>query len=117
MSEGNTGVELKDLSSVTLSVVAAAMNLPPFRRRSRLSTFSGMVTNAKDPIRANARGTARSKSLGGGKKEEVVVEGIGISKFSVAVLINDGDGGGSDVDEAMMASTRLFPTSFNDYVS
>lgn len=76
-----------------------------------------MVTNAKDPIRANARGTARSKSLADGKKEEVVVKGIGISKFSVAVLIMDGDGGGSDVDVAMVAITSLFPTSFNDYVS
>ena len=77
-----------------------------------------MVMNAKDPIRTNARGTARSKSLADGKTEEVVAKEIGISTFSAAVIITDGDGRGSDVDVAMMASTRLFPRSFNDdYVS
>ena len=72
LSEGSTGVEPKDVFSFPLCAVALAINLPPFRRRSRLSNFSGMVMNAKDPSRTNARGTARSKSLGDGKIEEVV---------------------------------------------
>lgn len=73
-----------------------------------------MVTNANDPNRAKARGTAISKSFADGKTEEVVVWEIGISTFSVAVITNDG---GSGVEVTMMTSTRLFPTSFNDYSS
>lgn len=102
LSEGSTGVEPKDFVSFP------AINLPPSRGRSRLSAFSGIVMNAKDPIRTNARGTARSKSLAVGKTEEVVAYEIGICTFSVIVIKVEGDGG-SDVDVAMTAKHATFP--------
>lgn len=101
LSEGSTGVEPKDVVSFP------AINLPPSRRRNRLSAFSGMVMNAKDPSRTNTRGTAISKSLADGKKEEVVAYEIGICTFFVVVIKTEGDGG-NDVDVAMVAKHATF---------
>jgi hypothetical protein len=56
--------------------VASAIMLPPCMSPSMLSTRSGTVMKAKDPIRAIMRGTAMTRSEGLMSDEELDIEAM-----------------------------------------
>ena len=89
------------IASIALSLVAEAIILPLFRWLSKPSICSGKAMNAKDPIRDNARGNARIKSLGERMRNEAADALTG----SVVDMSKEDDEEGSTLFDAIAGTT------------
>ena len=75
----STGVPADTAADIMFQLplpVASAIMLPPCMSPSMLSTRSGTVMKAKDPIRAIMRGTAMTRSEGLMSDEEFDIEAM-----------------------------------------